>query len=274
MPDTGPSETHSDWTFITVTFNSADTLREFWRQGAPAGARWIVVDNGSRDDTAAVANSLGAEVISLAENRGFSAANNVGFAQSATDYVCFVNPDVSVEPDGLAALSTLVDTTGGLVAPQLLNRDGSLQANGRGFPLLWSKVLHRLRPNSQHVATQYLRVAHDRKALAACWVMGAAVAGRKETFETLGAWDDWFFLYYEDKDLCLRAWSAGYPVHVAGSVRWQHGWARDTTNFHWAPWKRELASMAKFYSRYPEFLVGRWAARRRYGPVAVALSQE
>jgi N-acetylglucosaminyl-diphospho-decaprenol L-rhamnosyltransferase len=265
------STSTSDWTFITVTYDSAETLQRFWSAGAPLGSRWIVVDNNSSDSTVSVAHDLGAEVFSLANNRGFSAANNIGLDAATSRYVCFVNPDVTVDTDSLDLLAVEIARTGGLVAPQLLNADGSLQANGRGFPIIWNKILHRLRPSSQRVREGYLRLATDDNAKVACWVMGAAVAGDRLTLQQLGGWDDRYFLYYEDKDLCLRAWRAGHPVNVIGSVRWTHGWARETTSLHWTPWRREMASMARFYSRYPGFLLWPGIAKRRYAAIGRAM---
>jgi GT2 family glycosyltransferase len=234
--------------------------------------RWIVVDNGSNDDTVEVARLLGAEVLELRENRGFSAANNIGLRLATSDFVCFVNPDVTIDVDSLDRLAHACQSTGGLVAPQLLNTDGSTQANGRGFPLLADKVTHRLRPDASRISAAYHRVAAPGRLLQACWLMGAAVAARRDVFTSLGGWDEWFFLYHEDSDLCLRAWRAGVPVAVAGDIRWTHGWARETATLNWTPWRRELMSMLKFYSRYPEFLLGPGAARRTHRDIANALA--
>lgn len=229
------------------------------------------MDNCSSDDTVAVARALGADIIEMPGNAGFSKANNVGFMSASTDYVCFANPDIRVDHGSLDELARRIDQLSGLCCPQLMNPDGSLQPNGRGFPVLWNKILHRLRPESTVVREQYVRINDSTEPLAACWAMGAAIAASRTTFESIGGWDDWFFLYYEDKDICLRAWEAGYSVNILGSVRWPHGWARETTRFEWAPWRREFSSMRKFYSRYPAFLLGNWAARIKYPAIANAM---
>ncbi|MFE1645846.1 glycosyltransferase [Microbacterium sp. P01] len=241
------------WSLITVTYNSAEALREYWAGYEPASdVEWIVVDNASTDDSAAVARELGARVIALPENLGFGGANNVGFRSSSSQYVGFVNPDVSVRPGSLLPLQNVIDSTGGLVAPQLVNPDGTPQPNGRGYPFLAEKLRNRL--GSDDAASTYRRFASAGEDLPVVWFMGAAVLGTRAHFEMLGPWDERFFVYYEDSDLGLRAAASGIPRIVSGKITWVHGWARETTRFEWAPWRREIPSMAKFYSRYPRLL--------------------
>lgn len=250
------------WSLITVTYNSEATLRRFWTGTLPADVEWIVVDNNSTDASCETARELGARVIENKANLGFSAANNVGLAAASGTYVAFINPDVTVDFGDLAAISARVDEIGGLVSPQLINSDSSLQPNGRGLPLLLHKVLHRTAKNDR-LHGSYLVFAQHGEEKYVCWLIGAVVAGHADTFKSLDGWDESFFLYYEDKDISLRAWRAGTPVALLGQFRWTHGWARETTGFRLKPWIRELASLARFYSRYPEFLFGGAAARNR-----------
>jgi GT2 family glycosyltransferase len=246
---------------ITVSHNSADTLRRCWGAvSLPEGVEWVVVDNASIDDSPAAARALGAKVIDAGGNLGFSAANNLGLKHAAGQFIGFVNPDVVVEFDELSGLKAVAREHGALVAPQLLNADGTEQPNGRGFPLLISKIRHRLHGGDP----AYLLRSDDGTPRAVCWVMGAAIFGERAVFERLGGWDDRFFLYYEDKDIGLRAWRADVPVLLVPAARWKHGWARETASLRWAPWRREIASMAKFYTRYPEFLIGLRASRRAH----------
>lgn len=250
--------THTSWTLITVTYNSAQTLTRFWSNFAPTpNLTWIVVDNNSSDDSVQIARSLGAQVIESPKNLGFGGANNLGFQKAESDYIAFVNPDVSVDYSSLDALAELIDKTGGLVAPQLLNADGSLQPNGRGWPVLSYKVLNRLKPSL--VEGNYRIFAQPGDLLEVPWVIGAALAGNKQTMAQLGPWDERFFVYYEDSDICLRAGKEGIKTYISGDINWVHGWARDTAKVglnkaFFRSWKLELDSMYKFYSRYPKLI--------------------
>lgn len=241
------------WCLITVTYNSADALRAFWGGVTlPDNVEWIVVDNASSDESASVAEALGARVIRLATNRGFGGANNVGFDATRAPYVGFINPDVRVDTETLPIVEQIIQQTNGLVSPQLINPDGTPQANGRGWPFLLEKVRNRLESNDAE--SGYRRFAPEGEDIAVTWFMGAAVLGSRAVLETLGPWDERFFVYYEDSDLGLRAGARGIRRTVTGRARWVHGWARETTKFEWSPWRRELPSMAKFYSRYPSLL--------------------
>jgi N-acetylglucosaminyl-diphospho-decaprenol L-rhamnosyltransferase len=251
------------WTLITVTWNSADTLRRFWSDPPPENVQWIVVDNASSDTSVATAMELGAaSVIALDANIGFGAANNRALASATGDYIAFVNPDVSVEYGDLDNLARSIDARGGLVAPQLVNADGSLQANGRGMPTLSNKIRNRTRA-TPGLEDAYNIYASDGEARHVVWLMGAVVAGSATTIQALKGWNEKFFLYYEDSEIGVRAWSEGYTVVLDGAFRWVHGWARETKTFRLRPWMREIASMTRFYTLYPEFLwrIGKISSR-------------
>ena len=253
---TEPAEPMSiTWSIITVTYNSAETLLMHWsKTTVPSDTEWIVVDNDSSDNSAEVARSLGARVIQPGANLGFSAANNLAYRSSRGKYVAFVNPDVVVDWESLIILRHEIARSNAIVAPQLTNPDGSLQPNGRGVPSLPYKIQNRLRLDKEHSSYRYYAADGERRYV--CWAIGAAIASSRSQFDRLeGPWDDRYFLYYEDADICLRAWQRNIAVMVTGEVRWRHTWARETIGLSWLPWKREFASMAKFYGRFPKFLV-------------------
>lgn len=243
-----------NWTVVTVTYNSAEHLRRYWSRERVGSARWIVVDNASTDDSVEVANSMGAEVISLASNQGFSAANNRGLAQVATDWVLFANPDVAVAWKDFPRLADVATANNALIAPQLVNPDGTDQPNARGLPFLPDKFANRSISLPGARLDDYARTGLTGPTYVA-WAMGAAVAGRTDVIRSLGGWDESFFLYYEDHDIGLRAWSAGLAFVVDPSIRWVHEWQRETTTLRLRAWKREIPSAVVFYRRYPRLLL-------------------
>jgi N-acetylglucosaminyl-diphospho-decaprenol L-rhamnosyltransferase len=245
----------TSWSFITVTYNSSDALRQFWGDGLDADVEWIVVDNASSDASGAVAAELGASrVIQSHVNMGFSRACNVGLREAHGEFIAFVNPDVHVDVSTLQHLADLLRQEDALVAPQLVFPDGRAQPNGRGRPTMFNKVWNRIRGIGEE--SSYYKYASPDEVRYVEWITGAAVCGRRETFELLGGWSERFFLYYEDVDLSFRAWRANIPVKLAGTVRWTHGWARDTAYFRLEPWKREMNSLLRFYARYPSYILG------------------
>ncbi|MFQ4150605.1 glycosyltransferase family 2 protein [Arthrobacter sp. LAPM80] len=248
-----PRPQHS-WTFITVTYNSASTLRSFWPvMNGNEDFEWIVVDNASTDNSADQAEALGATVIRLPKNLGFGAANNVGYQSSKSKYIAFINPDVSPQPEDLKILETHLNAHPfDLVSPQLINPDGSLQPNGRGLPYLLNKIQNRIRPS--RLVDSYLKYSEPGESIKVSWLMGAVVAGVRDHLDDLGPWDEHFFVYYEDADLGLRNSKLSGDSVVIGNAQWYHGWARETKRISWNAWKLEIPSLIKFYSRYPHLL--------------------
>jgi N-acetylglucosaminyl-diphospho-decaprenol L-rhamnosyltransferase len=256
----------TDWTLVTVTYNSATTLQAYWRDFvSDRGVTWLVIDNGSTDDSVAVARSLGARVRRLDRNVGFARANNIGLVMCKTKYIAFVNPDVTVDVASLPTLARAIDAHDGLVGPQLLNPDGTRQANHRGMPFLVDKFAHRGMSLPGSSLDHYVPELADDRPMYVAWLMGAAVAARADHMRALGGWDGRYFLYYEDHELGLRAWQRRSSVVIVPSVRWVHGWARETIHFNRAAWRREAASATRFYARFPELLIpARSLARRRH----------
>ena len=243
------------WSLITVTYNSAGALQRFWKDvELTEDVEWVVVDNNSSDNSIEVARSIGARVIGLDENLGFGTANNVGFQKTNSQFVAFVNPDVTPKLADLAKLEkVLADNPRALVAPQLIYDDGSLQPNGRGKPYLAYKVLHRLRPPL--VEKAYRRYAQPGQIVEVDWLTGAVIAGAWAHLASLGPWDEEFFVYYEDTDLGLRNNKSGGKNLLVGDANWVHGWARETSGGLSLPaWRNEFRSASSFYRRYPALL--------------------
>jgi hypothetical protein len=189
---------------VVVAYESAGTLAACL-SALPASARVVVVDNASGDESAGVAEALGAGVVRNSENRGFAAAANQGAALGGADLVLFLNPDAVVaEPD----LQRLVDAVAGhpstaAVSPRLVRADGGEQRAWWPFPSpaeTWREAfgLHRFRS------------AGPGEDGAVPFVTGACLLVRRAA----GGFDERFWLYGEDADLCRRLWSAGWRVRV------------------------------------------------------------
>lgn len=216
----------------------------------PRDIEWIVVDNASADNSRVAALALGAAVLALPRNKGFGGANNVGVAAARGDVLIFCNPDVAIDVEGVRALAERVRNHGGLWSPQLINVDGTQQENGRGVPSPLRKLRHMF--SASHNSNDgYVRTARDGEIRNVIWTMGAAIAMSRDSFVALNGWDDAFFIYYEDSDICLRARKLGLATWLDGGVKWRHGWARETKNgVSLASWRHEIRSAFRFYRRH------------------------
>lgn len=261
------------WTLITVTYQSSQVLRRYWSSPRPKDIEWIVIDNASTDDTCDVAHELGARVIRLPKNVGFSRANNIGLKAASGGYIGFINPDVQVKYEDLGQLGEILDQGEALIAPQLLNPDQSHQPNGRGAPVLVTKVRNRLF-RSHGLNGTYLLPVTDGSTRSVWWATGAAILAKKPTIERLGGWNERYFLYHEDTDLCMRSWHAGIPVKIIGNALWEHGWARENASFRIKPIAREISSSAIFYASYPKLIFGGSRAHRSFRRIRETVSAD
>ena len=243
----------SEWTLITVTYNNSSELAEWWAGTDLGDVKWIVVDNNSSDGTADTAAALGADVVRLGRNVGFSRANNVGLERTTSEFVASSLPEIA----------KLVRERRAVVCPQLTNPDGSPQPNGRGLPFLIDKLAHRgvNLPGSR--LSDYIPPTNSAPTFVA-WAMGAAICAQTKPLQIAGGWDERYFLYYEDHAFGLDAWRRGQEVIVLPSARWTHAWKRETKGIRLKPWMREIASAARFYSQYPGLLVPRGGRRREW----------
>ena len=189
-------------------------------------AEVVVVDNHSSP------HSLGARLrrlpgISLrrwGSNRGFARAANEGCRLSAGDWCLLLNPDVSVTPDFLDRVLALTDQLSaqdpraGIVGFQLRNADGSLQLSSGFFPSLFGTLAGLARPRTRRKYRQ-LPVRHRSRT---CWVTGCCLLVRRACWQQLGGFDEDFFLYYEDVDLCRRARAHGWSVWYEPALQVVH----------------------------------------------------
>lgn len=189
----------------------------------------IVVDNASPPHPLEeqIRNHKAVSYQRLPANRGFSAGVNAGFARSHGDWILVLNPDLIVCPGFIdltcAAAIELEDEPienqpVGVVGFQLRNRDGSRQFSTGLFPDLARMVLGLMR--SRSLRKYELVETSDRRPVA--WVTGSCLLVRRRCLQQLRGFDEEFFLYYEDVDLCRRARESGWAVCYEPAVQAVH----------------------------------------------------
>lgn len=186
----------------------------------PLTTEVIVVDNASTDGSAALVAAEFPQVrlIANAENRGFTGGNNQGIAVSRGRYVMLLNPDTEVVGDALAAMVAYMDSRPevGVLGPQLLYPDGSVQSSRRRFPtfgtaLFESTWLQSWAPPGL-LERYYVLDRRDDETSEVDWVMGACLVVRREVIERVGGLDEGFFMYSDEPDWCKRIKDAGWKV--------------------------------------------------------------
>jgi N-acetylglucosaminyl-diphospho-decaprenol L-rhamnosyltransferase len=184
----------------------------------------IVVDSGSRDGGPELATKRGAELIRLDANLGFGAGCNAGLARVTAPVTAFVNPDVELLDDGLSRLARDASGGGALLAPRLLNADGSVQDSAHPRPGRLEGLVPALLPRP--LLPPPLRRRYEpwrsNTPRAVGWALAACILGRTDELRALGPFDPEAFLFYEDMELCLRARRAGIPTLLRPDVAVRH----------------------------------------------------
>jgi GT2 family glycosyltransferase len=205
---------------VVVSFNSANELRDCVEPLATEDdLHVVVVDNASDDGSVAVLSGLPVKVLVLDTNHGFAHGCNRGWRSGSAPYVLFLNPDARMDAASIRRLAMVLDQcpSVGLVAPRLVAGDGSLDFSQRRFPRLRSTYaqalfLHRIFPHAQW-ADEVIRNPRAYESEGSVeWVSGACFLMGRSALELLGGWDEGFFHYGEDIDICRRLWSSGYEV--------------------------------------------------------------
>ncbi|MDP3997224.1 MAG: glycosyltransferase family 2 protein [bacterium] len=177
-------------------------------------ANIVVVDNNSDDDSVSTAEQAGATCVPQPRNIGFGAACNIGAAQLTDNAILFINPDTVTEPGAIKlAQDTLNQNRGaaviglGLITPQ-----GILEPGNCGHePTIW------------HLLTrQVLTGKNCRPTQKVDWVSGAAMLIKKQDFARVHGFDERYFMYWEDVDLCHRLRLAGKQIIINPEAKVWH----------------------------------------------------
>lgn len=190
----------------------------------------IVVDNASSDGSALAVKSLpNVEVIFSSENLGFGKACNLGVNHAKCDYILFLNPDTLVYDNSinftLDYINKSINTNVGICGIQLEDSSGNISRSCARFPNMFKFVMRSLAVDKIFKKYSHLMVdwAHD-VTCEVDHVIGAFMMVKRSTFDSLGGFDERFFLYYEDLDLSYRAHQAGWTsVYLTGTKAFHLG---------------------------------------------------
>jgi N-acetylglucosaminyl-diphospho-decaprenol L-rhamnosyltransferase len=217
---------------VVVTYNSMQFLER--SLASVEGYETIVVDHGSTDGTVDfVRERFPAARLIEQENLGFGAGNNTGMRTASGDYFLLLNADAWVLADAVERLVEFAEQhqEAAVVGPKLLNPDGTLQRSVRGYPTVWRIAteylfLRKLAPRSRFFNAFYGAGFDHESVREAEFLGGACLLVRREAVDSVGGFDEDFFLMSEEVDWCFRFRQAGwkvlfYPgaevVHVLGS---------------------------------------------------------
>lgn len=203
------------------------------------GGHAIVVDNASDDGSVELLEQAIVErgwsdrvhLLPSAKNGGFGAGNNIAFREALSwddppEYLYLLNPDARPDPGCIRTLVELMDARPdvGLAGSKVRHEDGSLRLSAFRFPSVLSEIEGGLKLGLASRAMERWRIwmPPPQRSCQVDWVSGASVMIRVAVLEQVGMFDENFFLYFEETDLCLRALQAGWPTYYVLEAEAEH----------------------------------------------------
>lgn len=187
----------------------------------------IVIDNHSCDESISfIRAQLGHEplvrILETRDNLGYGRGNNLGARSARGEYLLIINPDNTLPKDAaeqmLKHLQT--DPNVGIVGPALVYSDGSVRPSARSLPTLRDLLRKRLFPSLWHDEFEQERQRFaDKESIDVDWIVGACLVLRRTDFKELEGFDERFFLFFEDIDLCRRMRHIGKSVIYLPHIR-------------------------------------------------------
>ncbi|MDP9232422.1 MAG: glycosyltransferase family 2 protein [Actinomycetota bacterium] len=234
----------ADVSVVVVTYNALPWVERALE--STRGHETVVVDHGSTDGTLELVRERFPEArVIEQENKGLGGGSNAGMRIASGDYFLLLNSDAWALDDAVERLAAFADEhpEAAVVGPRLLNPDGSLQRSLRGFPTVWRLVteyffLRKLAPRSRALNAFYGAGFDHEEVREAEFLMGSVLLVRREAADTVGLFDEDFFMFSEETDWLYRFRQAGWKVLFTPDAEFVHvGGA--TTRQNWGPMFRE-----------------------------------
>jgi N-acetylglucosaminyl-diphospho-decaprenol L-rhamnosyltransferase len=244
------------WAAVVVNYEAGplltDCVRSILADTSAGDVDLVVVDNGSRDGSVDALRAAVPEVrvVDSPGNVGYARAANLGIAATRADVVAVLNADLTIEPGtARAMLACFADQPAlGAAGPRIRNLDGTDYPSARTSPSIPVAVGHGVLglwwPTNPFTARYRQLAADPERARPVDWVSGAAIWLRRRALDAVGGWDERYFMYMEDLDLCRRIRVAGFDVayepagavtHVQGASTSRHPY-RMLAQHHRSAW--------------------------------------
>ena len=233
-----------DISILIISYNVVDDLKEclssIFGNIKDLSVEVIVVDNASKDGSSEMVKKDFPDclVIESKENLGFAKANNLAYKSSKSKTLLFLNPDTIITGVGLKTgiNKFMSDSTIGAMGPLLLNSDNTIQKGAiRKFPGVIDTIVRltflRKIPFVRDLAKNYRMRDFDFSTSSQVeQISGAAFFVKKDVFEKVGFFDENFFVFYEEVDLCKRIYENGFKIIYDPEINIIHKGGKSSEN--------------------------------------------
>ena len=249
-----PGQAEKELSVILVNYNDRAhlpaCLSSLEKALSGLSAEVILVDNRSEDGSPALVRSSfpWVTLIENERNVGYPTANNIGFKQSRGASVLFLNTDTVVPPAAPAALLAEIKARPevGAIGPALVRENGRFQVSFGEKVGFFSEFRQKLILNPYYKAA----LRHASKPRAVGWLSGACLLAKRAAVEAAGLFDETFFLYFEDIDLCRRVAGQGFKLVYFPAIRVVHGEGATTSVRRWRSRLEYRRSQLRFYEKH------------------------
>jgi N-acetylglucosaminyl-diphospho-decaprenol L-rhamnosyltransferase len=248
---------HPRWAAVIVNYEAGELLvqcvRSVLADQSAGPVELVVVDNASQDASVERLRTAfpDVRVVRAPRNVGYARAANLGIAATYASVVAVLNADLTVAPGTASALVGRLETDTGIgaIGPRVRNLDGSDYPSARNQPSVGLAVGHGLFglfwPSNPFTRRYRQLDADPSRARVVDWLSGSAMWFRRDALDAVGAWDERYFMYMEDLDLCWRLRRDGWRVeyepaaavtHVQGASTSRHPY-RMLLEHHRSAWR-------------------------------------
>jgi N-acetylglucosaminyl-diphospho-decaprenol L-rhamnosyltransferase len=255
------------WAAVVINYEAGAVLAQCVRSlladtSTGTTPQVVVVDNGSSDGSTAAVQQQEVRVLHPGTNLGYARAANLGIAATDAPVVAVCNPDLEVERGAAAAILSRLDAEPELAAvgPMIRNPDGTIYPSARSVPRLRDAVGHGILglvwPTNRFTRRYRQLDADPHRPRDVDWVSGAAIWLRRDAIAAVGGWDERYFMYVEDVDLCWQLRRAGWRIAYEPGGRVTHVQGATTA-------KHPYRMIAEHHRSLLRFAAKRWHGARR-----------
>jgi len=228
---------------IIVNYNQKDLLEQclnyIKKAAIEMSHKIIVIDNNSNDGSKnflTETRNTDCEIILNNKNLGFAKATNQGLKKIKSEYSLILNPDVILQGGVIEKMIDFMDKNPscGICGPKLLNLDGSLQYSCRRFPRWYTPlarhtILYKTKWGKEENRRYLMKDWAHNENFTVDWLIGACLLVRDAALDKVGLFDEQYFLYFEDVDLCRRFKQKGWKVIYLSDISLVHLYQREST---------------------------------------------
>lgn len=240
------------WNTAKITKSCIDSINKYL-----PGQEIILVDNNSTDNTVKLISKVkNVSIIRNNSNLGFSKANNIGLKSASSEYVVFMNSDIELIDNSLLEMVEYLKNNQpiGLIGPKFLNPDLTPQASVfppqtplNAFKEFWL--------SQKNAYSKYLPQVDQPTEVS--YISGGCIAVNKGFFENIGRWNEDYFFYFEDMDLCRQVGKSGQKIifYPQCQVIHRHGASGKKITDSQNQWRRLIPSSIKFHGFFKHYFI-------------------